>query len=106
MLLELGSAIALIVIGVLAGLIRSLRDGYLGRAFRRDGNREMNGKLDEIHKLAKEGRDQSAENGKRIEDLAETMVMLHRDDKGLDESTLRDRAGVDDLDVDLFEGDN
>lgn len=115
MLLELGSAIAVIVVGVFAGMIRSLRDGYLSRLVdRRDEqDRKVNGKLDEIHDLAKESRDvaeesrdQAAENGDRLDDLAETMVLLHRDDQGLDESTLRDRAGVDELDADLYEGGN
>lgn len=99
-LLQLAGALAVVVIGVLAAVIRSYKGGYLGNVVQRHMREdELNGTLGDIQTTVEETHDD-------VQDIGEAIYMLHRDDENVDEAQLREKVGVDDLAGDIFDRDD
>lgn len=101
---KVGSALTVVAVTVLTGVIKSWRSGYLRKVwdqYVKTGER-MNGKLDEVLERQDETLQETRKNGEHIDDLAETVVLLHRDDEHVDVDELRERVNVEELDGDIF----
>lgn len=108
-LVEIGYALAIVVVAVIAGVIKSYKGGYLGRVVDNHLERskgEMNGKLDEIQRTVEETHDTTEALAEQVDDLGEAIYLLHRDDPGVHEGELREKVGADELATDIFDRDD
>ena len=99
------AAVGTVLIGLIAGAVRSYRHGWLkGFVDEAIGTRNDNldEKLNSIHQDVEETYDETKRNGEHIDEVAEAIVLLHSDDEDVDERELRERLEVEDLDRDLF----
>lgn len=99
---DLGAAIAVFVIVLVAAIIKSWRTGYLREAINTQG--AQSAKLDEIEAKIEQTKASADMNGRKLDDLAEAVVLLHADDDAVDEEALREKVGVETLGIDLING--
>lgn len=104
-LLQLGGALAVVVISTLAAVIRSVKGGYLGNVLDKHVRRgdRVDGKLDDIQDGVDETRSEVQDVHEEVEKVERLMFLLHRGDDGLEAEDLRDRLDIDRVDADLYD---
>lgn len=99
---SVGTSAAVILVTAIAGVIKSYRSGKLGEVVNQFKAKRVAEKLDSIGERVDETYEATERNGDKIDEVAETIVLLHKNDEHVSETQLRRKVGVDSLETDIF----
>lgn len=100
---EVAQALTVIVIMVLAGVARSYRSGYLYKVLQERDQPDRT--LAEIDRNVKNVQETVDDIDTHVEDVSESILILHKDDDGVDVGALQEKLEVESLPSDITTND-